>query len=134
MSADIDGLLDRDTDKLYELLGRTTMAGAVGALGLSPKEFLEAGKRWLDGRLDSLKSRVCASRPLRTFVEGKESAEASKHIVAAIALAIAVLIEDTHDELAAEAAIAGVLLARMGVRSLCEGCWREQDDRGDIKC
>jgi len=120
VESEVTALANASENDLLRSLG----AELVGpqALPLDPSELIERGSRWVRAQSAALQDKVCASEGIRTFAQAKEQSD-----VVGIAVELAKLLASLA--LPVNPVALAVLLAKRGVKSLCEVKWKEMDGR-----
>jgi len=107
---DIDKLSD---DELFKLLGEAITADEVDALEHGPKYIVTKGRVWLKKNLGTIRQTVCSDPKIQAYLR-KEHYDKEE--------AAAVVIDSLNPmSLGVPVAVVGVLLSRIGLRSMCSG-------------
>ncbi|MGK5638647.1 hypothetical protein ACSNOK_10105 [Streptomyces sp. URMC 126] len=110
----VDDYLDKTDDEIYALLGTSLLGGTLGVGPSDPDFPRRFGREWFHGKLDDLRSRICGHERLKAAVGTSHS----DRVIDAYAL-YEILGDFAGDP--AKAALVAVLVARIGVGSLCSG-------------
>jgi hypothetical protein len=120
IESEVAALANASEDDLLRNLGME-LVGAQG-FPLDPAELIERGSRWVQAQSAALQDKVCASEGIRAFVQTKEPSD-----IVGIAIELAKLLASVA--LPVNPVALAVLLAKRGVKSLCEVRWKQVDGR-----
>ncbi|MFH8635174.1 hypothetical protein ACH4CC_35700 [Streptomyces lydicus] len=106
--------LNKTEDELHALLGASLLGDTLGAAPSDPDLPRRFGQEWFNGQLDALRSRICGHERLKAVA----GTSPSDRVIDAYALSD-ILGNFGGDP--TKAALAAVLVARIGVGALCSG-------------
>ncbi|CAL9638247.1 hypothetical protein [Streptomyces sp. enrichment culture] len=110
----VDEYLKKTDDELYALLGASLLGDTLGAAPTDPDRPRRYGREWFNGQLGALRNRICGHERLR----GVAGTSTSDRVIDAFALCE--ILGDFGGN-PARTALVAVLVARIGVGSLCSG-------------
>ena len=120
VESEVTALANASEEDLLRYLGAELVGPQI--VPLDHAELIERGSRWVRAQSTTLQDKVCASDGIRTFAQAKESSD-----VVGIAVELAKLLASLM--LPVNPVALAVLLAKRGVKSLCEVKWKEMDGR-----
>lgn len=110
----VDEYTEKPDDELYALLGASLLGDSLGATPSDPDRPRRFGLEWFNGQLGTLRSRICAHERLK----GAAGTNVSDRVIDAYALYE--ILGDFGGN-PTNTALVAVLIARIGVGTLCSG-------------